>query len=359
MGSCGGGDSEGSQNFRRTGGSRTTDARALPTFLESLLRNNAEKGDISASLGGAQNTFLEGLLNKDYTQPEGKSTLEANRNIDPTGFPGASAVGAIASVNPYGSGFTSELDALYDDIFRSASATARTGPDAVRGGAAHGAMVESNLLEKAALDKFREVSQLQLAQADRTNTAAGVFANAENARRAIQMGSQNQMVQQILQGLGVGLGGSTSVNQRRGTNIGANESLANQLGTRTTTTRDDLKGKGNQESSHFGWQAGLNCCFTFIEALDGELPWYVRRGRDVLGTKEMRDGYVWMSKWLVPLMQKSKLAKVFVKAVLVGPFLATGKWWFGAGGSPFWGRLAAPICSMYCNLWSFIGRRLK
>src|SRR5690606_13342031 len=81
---------------------------------------------------------------------------------------------------------------------------------------------------------------------------------------------------------------------------------------------DNLEGRGYQSSNSMSY--GVNfCCFIFLEAYNGKLPWFVRACRDEFAPENTarRNGYIRMSKWLVPLMQRSKVARFFVNKTMI------------------------------------------
>lgn len=212
----------------------------------------------------------------------------------------------------------------------------------------------ADLLERSSLDAFRELTALQQKQEELT-TGAGSAANAiENSRRAISLGAQDNWVKQWLQGLTAGLGGVSEITRRRAVNNEALSSLAQIIGSRESKTDDNLAGLGAQESSHFGWGAGLNCCFIFLESLNGRLPWYVRRGRDLFCSPRRVNGYKWMASWLVPAMRRSRTVRMVVQWTMVKPFLTCGSWYFGAGSRFGW--VARPVCEAWFKVWDWLGK---
>lgn len=82
-------------------------------------------------------------------------------------------------------------------------------------------------------------------------------------------------------------------------------------------------------ASNVGSASGLSsCCFIFLEATNGILPWYVRKERDYYYKKQplVADGYKKMAKWLVPMMRKSKVLKQFINFCMVRPITYYGGW---------------------------------
>lgn len=66
---------------------------------------------------------------------------------------------------------------------------------------------------------------------------------------------------------------------------------------------------------------GAVCCFIFLEAFHGKIPWYVRHGRDRYYklNHNIATGYRRMALWLVPLMQRNSLMRMLVWKLIVNP----------------------------------------
>lgn len=96
-----------------------------------------------------------------------------------------------------------------------------------------------------------------------------------------------------------------SMNSANNSLLGANA----QIGAAQTTA--------NSPAAYLG---GV-CCFIFLEAFNGKIPWYVRYGRDNYYTlnKNIATGYRRVAKWLVPLMSKSKFIRLMVESLMVSP----------------------------------------
>lgn len=66
---------------------------------------------------------------------------------------------------------------------------------------------------------------------------------------------------------------------------------------------------------------GAVCCFIFLEAYNGKIPWYVRFGRDHYYSlnSDIATGYRRMAKVLVPLMQRYSIVRALVWKLMVSP----------------------------------------
>lgn len=106
---------------------------------------------------------------------------------------------------------------------------------------------------------------------------------------------------------------------------GANQQTAMQINAQRRSPLDFM----NQTMGAVG-----SCCFIMLEGHNGTLPWWVRSYRDLAYSTEPRvaQGYKWMAKWLVPLMQRSALIKGLVNDTLVAPLTAYGGWFYSVPG---------------------------
>ena len=107
--------------------------------------------------------------------------------------------------------------------------------------------------------------------------------------------------------------------------------------------------------SGLGSGIGGMCCFIFLEAYNGELPWFVRYCRDKFYTPEMRNGYVAMARVLVPAMRRSRLARWIVNATMIKPLTKWGGWHCGVPGFAH-GRKYGVIKSAWFKCWTLMGK---
>jgi hypothetical protein len=96
------------------------------------------------------------------------------------------------------------------------------------------------------------------------------------------------------------------------------------------------------------------CCFIFLEAYDGRLPWVVRAYRDQHMTSRNRRGYYRLADKLVPLMRKSKIVKHLVRFLMTKPMTFYGKYFYKLNP---WGVLAAPITAFWLCVFDLMGRK--
>lgn len=353
------GQSRTSERFSRSGTTTNRRETTLPDFLKNIIGDNVTQSTISPALASNQNNFLSGLLTRDNSAVLGKSQLENNLNINPTEFSGKSTLETTANRNPFSTDYENATANKFTDTVRQAMAAVSSGPDSVRGGQNRVGLRQGEALERASLDRTDEIRRAQAQDSQLGQAASSILAAIEAGRRAIISGSQNQIMQQFLGGTEQGVEAAREVDAQRGINS-TNTALAGRLlGTDTGTINENLAGLGSQtgSTSSLGWNILGGCCFIFMEALNGELPWYVRRGRDIFVTPSRRVGYVRMSRWLVPLMARREGVKHLVNLILIKPFLKLGAWYFGEeGAKPQW-RFYRPYCEAWFALWDFLGRK--
>ncbi len=99
-----------------------------------------------------------------------------------------------------------------------------------------------------------------------------------------------------------------------------------------------------------------SCCWTFAEAYYGweNIPDAVKVSRDLHYTPRIREGYRMMSRFLVPRMQRSKLWRAAVNALLIKPMTAHAEWYVNGKG---FGWMFSPLQKTYLALWDYYGER--
>ncbi len=78
-------------------------------------------------------------------------------------------------------------------------------------------------------------------------------------------------------------------------------------------------------------QVFAGCCFIMMEAYNGTLPPWIRAARDMHYANDpaVAKGYINMSRWLVPLMQRYAIVRNVVNTTMIQPLSKHGKWLFG------------------------------
>jgi hypothetical protein len=99
-----------------------------------------------------------------------------------------------------------------------------------------------------------------------------------------------------------------------------------------------------------------SCCWTFAEAYYGweNIPDAVKVSRDLHYTPRIREGYRMMSRFLVPRMQRSKVWRAVVNALLIKPMTAHAEWYVNGKG---FGWMFSPLQKTYLALWDYYGER--
>jgi len=95
------------------------------------------------------------------------------------------------------------------------------------------------------------------------------------------------------------------------------------------------------------------CCFNFLEA-EGEIHSAVRRYRDEHYPKNGRvgRGYLRCARVFVPLMQKYKSFKAFIRIIMTKPLKSYAQWFYGENRHGF---IFRPIAEGWVNYWRLLG----
>lgn len=109
-----------------------------------------------------------------------------------------------------------------------------------------------------------------------------------------------------------------------------------------------------QDTSSSGEDYGCKCRI-FTEDWTKELEGWVRHFRDehYLPSSHISKGYKMMSKWLVPLMMKSKLIRIFVRLVMLKPMSRFASLYYHNDIKKF---LYVSICYFWATIWSLSSR---
>lgn len=101
----------------------------------------------------------------------------------------------------------------------------------------------------------------------------------------------------------------------------------------------------------------MACCFIFLESYNGTLPWWVRECRDEFAPESTsrRIGYIRMSKWLVPAMRVSKVARFLTNILMVNPLTKWGGFYKGVKGYEN-GWVYKPFVNAWFAMWYLLGK---
>ena len=290
--------------------------------LISVLRPNNDYTD----------PMLKRMQMKDYRElhfrPELANIIRANTPSD--SVPAQSNMQAIATQPVTGTGYADATFGRYANEVRDAMATARSGPMATRGGTAAQGFLGSQVVNQLGLNRDDQVARNRQIDTGLATQAAGYLDQAENARdmRGLQGIAQSGRDYQTLTGDRLRAAGLT--NDRLSLYGQVIPTFATLGSTMIGEEVNNLQGRGAQTSSSIG--GGFNiCCFIFLEAYYGEMPWFVRACRDEFAPESSarRRGYIRMSRWLVPLMRVSGLARRVTNRLLIQPLTRWGSWYVG------------------------------
>lgn len=209
-------------------------------------------------------------------------------------------------------------------------------------------------------DSIQRLFDTQLARA-RTGGTQNMGAARQGFREAAALtGAQDAAIGQGAQAAGqilTGPGADSSLglanmfapktNQTSGTSFTDNTTTSNEL------TSGRQKSQTNMEGSNSGYGITV-CCFIFLEAYNGKLPWYVRRCRDQFAAGPRVTGYNRMAARLVPLMRKSKLVSSLVNWLMIKPMTQFGGWLYNEPKHEL-GFVWAPVTAFWFALWSKLG----
>lgn len=100
---------------------------------------------------------------------------------------------------------------------------------------------------------------------------------------------------------------------------------------------------------------GGGCCYIFLEARYGSglMDSVVRRYRDEHMTPRNRRGYYKLSEVLVPLMRRSRMAKLAVRALMTDPLVSYGKYYYGEGKI---GWIFKPVVNFWMKAFNYLGQ---
>lgn len=346
----GGGTTRSSERFSRQGRTVHSKHYQLPGDLSTAVQQSYRASGLPSSLVKARRTGLAQLIGQDPRSFTGRQQLVELMNLTPSGFEGRSALFNIVQRDPYSRNYEEATAELFNRTLGQARAAAASGPHNVRGAVARRGFELADLDTQAALNRFKEINAQQGREAELVANAVQIFNTIEAMRRGTITEAQRQAMAAESQGRQEQLAAMDSVEKQMVSNLANLQLAAELLGVPTQVGTEDISGAGQASGSSVN--ASLGCCFIFLECLNGKLPWYVRWGRECYRTENRIRGYRWMSKWLVPLMQRWGFVKHLVNSICVKPFLAWGK-------AQYVESKRTPVLKAYCwcwfHLWSFIG----
>ena len=347
----GGGSSSGSTKFERKGTSITTASRTVPSDLLVLL--SAARSAVAIPGTDNHAALLDALIEKSETALTGLAELEAYLATDPNGFAWYTAIQNIATQDPYSGSYETATQAAF--VQRVQDLMAQLDSSTLRVGFDHAALVKGEALSRVTNDRGADLARQRQVDVQAALGAAGVLMTLEQivSGRKLAVAGAIQQGRMSIRNQALDAGRQRTERVAAQTAVTTVESNLRSGESRATT--DDMTGAGTQAQSYSNWDAGISCCFIFLQALNGRLPWYVRVGRAEFWTDARIRGYRRMAKWLVPFMQRSRLASRVVNAVMIRPFLRWGAWRYRAAEGRPSGLAWQPVCWMWFKLWDKLG----
>ena len=198
-------------------------------------------------------------------------------------------------------------------------------------------------------------SQKQAAIGQAVSAAAGAMPAFRTGVDALQLTTGRPSTPNV------GLGQFGGVQQVGNNTMQLGSQLMQQTGTfagnnqQNQATKKDMFDKFGQVAGGLG--AMTSCCWTFREFTDkfpNGVPWYVRASRDAHYTPARREGYRLFSKYMVPLMQKSKVIRLIVDATFVDPLTKHAAWLAGVNK---YGWIFEPLKIAWLSFFQLLGSR--
>ena len=349
---CYGGGGGGSSAYERKGTGIHTKEKTVPSYIGDLVTSNASSASPDPALVTAQKGMFTNLISN-ASQPlpaDSKMTELLNRSGE--GYDGQSSAQAIAARNPFNGSYEAATDAAFKQRASDAMAGVATGPDAVRGATARTSIGQSQLATRLANERGKEVHDAQMRESGNVLAAINMMNQVQKATDGVQLAAGNALNQGRMMQQNMGLQAAKGVDASKLNNLQLLQLAAGLQGKTVDTQVDDFSGKGDQSN----WQAGLDCCFIFLQARNGILPWFINMARRDYYTPQRKRGYKWMARWLVPMMQKSKMVEWVVNAVMIKPFLRYGAWLYKDASASWRGVVSAPICKAWLATWNWLGK---
>lgn len=353
--SAGGSSSSGDTRFSRQGTTSTTSFRELTPQQLGLFNQG-----FGATQPGASNSMLDsqfsshmtrGLENTPY-QPELCNII---RSSMPTlGQPGQLNLTGQAERNIYSNEYAENTYNRYADEVQRAIGMARSGPQATRGGTAAQGFMQAEAVN--GLGRNREDVLVRNRQADAqigqgaAQTMGGV--RAQTTGSALQgIGTQHGNFYNLLQDQSRAAQQTMEQTKQFTDLIPVFATLASAL---KGVESNNLTGLGNQSAQSAGASFSL-CCFIFMEAYNGTLPTSVRRYRDLKApeSSRRRNGYIRMSRWLVPAMRVFGFSRCATNLLLIKPLTCYGEWFYGNNR---FGWVFKPVEVFWMKVWELIGK---
>lgn len=305
---AGGGGSQGSTAYSRAGTSNHSETYGYGPQLSDLINDNL---NATSSADAAPKQFLTDLV--DYNP----------------GVPGFAGASDGAKLDPFTNQYEQNTQDLFQNRLDLQLARTQSGPEAVLAPLQRGkSFREAETLNEFSRGRNQEVRQER-------NVDTGI------------------MLKSIENLIGQRLDAAKSFPSFKTADQSAFQTAATLLGPKNNAVTENFSGQGDQASTGYSYGANL-CCFIFLEAFNGKLPWFVRYCRDLYITPRRRRGYNWMASKLVPLMRHSYIARQAVNTLMVKPITMLGGWLCRQPGFEYKTRYML-ITKFWFYTWDLIG----
>lgn len=277
---AGGGGSSGSTAYARKGTSNHAESYGYGPALSGIINDNL---NATSAANAPAKSFLTGLVDYDPSVP---------------GFQGAKAG---SNLNPFTPQYEQQTSDLFNNRLDLQMARSQSGPEAVLAPLQRG----KSFREAETLNEFSRGRNQEIRQ-------------ERNVDSGIMLKSIENLIGQRLQA-------AHEFPALKTSDQSAFQTAATLLGPKNNNVNEDFVGTGDQASTGYSYGANL-CCFIFLEAFNGKLPWFVRFCRDLYITPKRRKGYNLMASWLVPAMRHSNIGRSIVNTIMVKPITKFGGW---------------------------------
>jgi hypothetical protein len=298
--------------------------------LSNLFSSMSGSAQVDPAVSAQQQTILQGLLTKDNSQVPGAQgpNLTPIAGQSATNYTGQASNANMAAIDPTSAAYENATSNAFLNRLNTSMAQARSGTDIVRGGTARQGFREGDAAYKANLERSEELRRAKVQDFGMQNAATNTAHTVESGRKGQSIQAADEIIKTILGQTGQGLDASQKFDSRRNMNIAGLSAALEALGIKNTNVNENLTGKGSQSGSNSGWEAGVSCCFIFLESYNGKLPWFVRDYRDALRTPRMELGYTRLARFLVPQMRRHAWVRELVNRWMVQPLTCYGGWFY-------------------------------
>ena len=340
-------------SFARNGSTLSTKSYNLPSYIHSLIYDNAWASRVDPALANKQGGAMMDLMDTSAKQYPGDDKLTSIMNQDPKSYVGSASLESMGARNPFSNTYENNTDSAFKQRAADAMAQVGTGPDAVRGGSARTGIAQGTMATQLAQMRGKEIRDAQSAEAPIVLGAISQANKTEQDRNQSSLAAASGLNTSTGQRGQLVMDSAKTVDNSKLLNLQTLELASKLQGAMNAVQTENYSGAGSQGS--FSGGLGADCCFIFLQALNGKLPWFIELARWEYYTPVRRRGYRWMAKWLVPQMAKRLWVAQLVNVVIIRPFLKYGAWLYKVNGDDGMGKWLAPYCQAWLHLWGTLG----